>query len=216
MVGMTPLCQGSGMQNTTSQVLYQYWNDVRGARLAPRRFEIEPALFSAILPETFMIECEPGQGHRFRLAGTRIGEKLGYELRGRDFTDLLDGEDHVDLKPILEAVTQQGAVGLIDVDLPSISGRSARFEIIMLPLVHTEERITRMLGAISTVNHEPWLGSEQLIPGRIATSEVVWPDGRPFAVARQMAHANPFRSDFARSRLVRSQRRVFRVYEGGR
>lgn len=204
------------MQNTTSQVLYQYWNDVRGARIAPRRFEIEPARFSTILPETFVIECEEGVGYRFRLAGTRVGEKLGFELRGRDLLDLFDTRCHADIKPILQTVTQQGAVGLVDIDFPAPSGRTARFEIIVLPLVHTEERLTRLLGAISTLDHQPWLGSEPLQPGRLTASEIIWPDGRPHAVATRMAPQNPFRNDFARSRLVRNQRRVFRVYDGGR
>ena len=204
------------MQNTTSQVLYQYWNDVRGSRLAPRRFEIEPARFSAILPETFVIECEEGAGHRFRLAGTRVGDKLGFELRGRDFTDLFDPECRADIKPTLQAVTQRGAVAMFDIDMPAASGRRARFEIIVLPLVHTDERLTRILGAISTLDHQAWLGSEPLLPGRMVASEVIWPDGRPHAVAKRMSTQNLFRNDFARSRIVRDQRRVFRVYDGGR
>ncbi len=203
------------MQNTTSQVLYQYWNDVRGTRLAPRRFEIEPAQFATILPETFVIECEEGEGHRFRLAGTRVGEKLGFELRGRHFKDLFDARHHEDIKPLLQSITERGAVGLIDIELPAASGRVARFEMIVLPLIHTGECITRLLGAISTVDHQPWLGTEPLLAGRLVTSEIIWPDGRPYAVAQVMAHANPFRTDFARSRLVRHRRRVFRVYDGG-
>ncbi len=204
------------MQNTTSQVLYQYWNDVRGTRLAPRRFEIEPARFSAILPETFVVECEEGAGHRFRLAGTRVSEKLGFELRGRALTELFDPQCHADIKPIVQAVTQQGAVGLIDVDMPTASGRTARFEIIILPLVHTNERLTRILGAISTLDHQPWLGNEPLLPGRVVASEVIWPDGRPHAIASRMATQSPFRGDLARSRIVRDRRRIFRVYDGGR
>lgn len=204
------------MQNTTSQVLYQYWNDVRGARMAPRRFEIEPARFSAILAETFMIECELGEGHRFRLAGTRVGEKLGFELRGRDFTDLFAPEGHPDLKPLLGSITERGAVGVIDVNMPAASGRSARFELIVLPLIHTEDRITRLLGAISSRNHEPWLGEEPLLPGRIVACETIWPEGRPYAVAERMAPLNPFRNEFARARIVRNKRRIFRVFDGGR
>lgn len=204
------------MQNTTSQVLYKYWNEIRGARIAPRRFEIEPARFAGILAETFVVECEPGEGHRFRLAGTRVGEKLGFELRGREFIDLFDAVELQDLRPVLECITEQGAVGMITVDMPTASGRSARFEVILLPLVHTEDRITRLLGAISTCDHERWLGSEPLLPGRIAERGIIWPDGRPHAVAERMVDQNLFKQDVTLSRIVRSRRRVFRVYDGGR
>ena len=204
------------MQNTTSQLLYKYWNEVRGTRVAPRRFEIEPARFAAILAETFVVECEAGEGHRFRLAGTRVGEKLGFELRGREFRDLFDAEVPQDFRPFLDSITEQGAVGVITVDMATASGRSARFEVILLPLIHTEDRITRLLGAISTCDHEPWLGSEPLLPGRIAERGIIWPDGRPHAVAERMVQPSPFKQDFTLSRIVRSRRRMFRVYDGGR
>jgi hypothetical protein len=204
------------MQNTTSQVLFKYWNDIRGTRMAPRRFEVEPARFSAILPETFVVECEAGEGHKFRLAGTRVTEKLGFELRGRDFSALFDTEHHPEIKPFLDHVTQQGGVGVIVAEMPTEGGRKARFELIVLPLIHTEDRITRLLGAISTCNHEPWLGSEPIKPGRILSREIIWPDGRPHAVNERMMQANPFKQDFTLSRIVRARRRMFRVYDGGR
>jgi hypothetical protein len=204
------------MQNTTSQVLYKYWNEIRGTRVAPRRFEVEPARFAGILPETFVVECETGEGHRFRLAGTRIGERLGFELRGREFRDLFDSKDPLDFRRFLDSITGQGAVGVITLDMPAASGRTARFEMVLLPLIHTEDRITRLLGALSTCDHEPWLGSEPLLPGRLVSRGIIWPDGRPHAVAERMVQPSPFKQDFTLSRIVRSRRRLFRVYDGGR
>ena len=93
------------------------------------------------------------------------------------------------------------------------------FEVLVLPLIHTQERVTRLLGAISARTHEPWLGSEPTKPGRILERSVIWPEGRPHAVAERMAPPpaqSPFKYDFSRSRLVRLRRRQFRVYEGGR
>jgi hypothetical protein len=204
------------MQNTTSQILYKYWNEIRGSRMAPRRFEIEPARFAGILPETFVVECEAGEVPRFRLAGTRVSEKLGFELRGRAFRELFDDEEPLHLRPFLDSITEQGAVGVITVDMPTATGRTARFEVIVLPLIHTENRITRLLGAVSTRDHESWLGSEPLLPGRIAERGIIWPDGRPHAVAERMVQPAPFRDGIAASRIVRSRRRIFRVYDGGR
>ncbi|HWV83199.1 MAG TPA: PAS domain-containing protein [Hyphomicrobiaceae bacterium] len=207
------------MQNTTSQILYKYWNEIRGGRMAPRRFEIEPARFTAILPETFMVECEPGEVPRFRLTGTRVTEKLGVELRGHAFSDLFDAADEADLKPFLASIVNQGGVGVITIERTTPSGRNAVFEVLVLPLIHTAERVTRLLGTISARTHEPWLGSETTRPGRILERGVIWPEGRPHAVAERMAPPpaqSPFKYDFSRSRLVRLRRRQFRVYEGGR
>jgi len=206
------------MQNKTSQILYKYWNEIRGGRMAPRRFEIEPARFATILPETFVVECEHGDVPRFRLAGTRVTEKLGVELRGHAFSDLFDAAHHADLEPFLASIVDQGAVGLVMMERPTRSRRKALFEVLILPLIHTEERITRLLGAISARTHEPWLGSEATEPGRILERRIIWPDGRPHAIAERMApqEPSPFKYDLSRSRLVRMRRRQFRVYEGGR
>jgi hypothetical protein len=155
---------------------------------------------------------------RFRLAGTRVTEKLGIELRTRTFSSLFDPSEHDDLKPFLASIIERGGVGVITVEMTAASGRKALFEVLVLPLIHTDECVTRLLGAISPRGHEPWLGTEAVRPGRIAALDIIWPDGRPHAVAERMiaTEPSPFKYDFSRSRLVRSRRRQFRVYEGGR
>ena len=75
------------MQQPTSRQLYAYWDRVRNGRVAPRRFEIEPAKIATILPETFIVEDAGMLGYRFRLAGTKICEHFGRELRGADLLD---------------------------------------------------------------------------------------------------------------------------------
>ncbi len=205
------------MQNTTSQILYKYWNEIRGGRMAPRRFEIEPARFATILPETFMVECERGETARFRLTGTRVTEKLGVELRGHAFSELFDAADHADLKPFMTSIMEQGGVGLITMERTAPSDRKAVFEVLVLPLIHTDDCITRLLGAISARAHEPWLGSEPTTAGRVLDRAIVWPEGRPHAIAERMTPPpSPLKFDFSRYRLVRMRRRQFRVYEGGR
>ena len=44
------------MQQPTSSQLYAYWDHVRNGRVAPRRFEIEPSMIAAVLPETFIVD----------------------------------------------------------------------------------------------------------------------------------------------------------------
>jgi hypothetical protein len=72
------------MQQPTRLQLYAYWDRVRNGRFAPRRFEVEPAKIAALLPETFIAEGAGLLGCRFRLAGTKICEQFGRELRGAD------------------------------------------------------------------------------------------------------------------------------------
>lgn len=66
---------------------------MRNGRVAPRRFEIEPAKIADILREAFIAECTGLLGFRFRLAHTRICQQFGRELRGVDFLSLWSFQD---------------------------------------------------------------------------------------------------------------------------
>ena len=99
------------MRSKTGQILYAYWNEVRGDRLAPRRFEIEPSRIAPILSETFILERLDADTYRFRLAGTRIGEDFGFEFRGTNFLDGWMADDRITLIRHLQSLTVQGGVG---------------------------------------------------------------------------------------------------------
>ncbi len=86
------------MRDAVSQHLYTYWNEIRGSRLAPKRFEIEPSRISAILPDTFVLERIDTATSRFRLAGTRICEAFAAEFRGLNIMDMFGDEDRITLE----------------------------------------------------------------------------------------------------------------------
>src|SRR5947209_8169807 len=88
--------EGPRMKQRTSQIIYRYWNEVRGTRLAPTRLEIEPGRIAEVLSETFILENTDTGSYVFRLAGTRICDQFGHELRGRSFLDMAgDDSAHV-------------------------------------------------------------------------------------------------------------------------
>ena len=204
------------MRQRTSQILFAYWNEVRAGRLAPQRFDVEPARIASILPETFILECVNSHTFRYRLAGTRICEQLGYELRGSNFLDGWPEEDHITLERALATLVSQGAGLELVVEARPGRGAAARFELVLLPLLHTRQTVARIVGCISILQPEPaWLGSEPPTVRRIISSDLIWPDGRPHSVARAMARQSPFAPEMAGARIVQSARRTFRILDGG-
>src|SRR5262245_51420396 len=99
------------MQQPTIRQLYAYWDEIRNGRLAPRRFEIEPARIAALLPETFIAEGAGMLGIRFRLAGTKICEQFCRELRGVDFLNLWPAKDREALASLLRNILVDAGVG---------------------------------------------------------------------------------------------------------
>ena len=76
------------MKHPSTRELFDYWNNRRGSRPAPERSEIEPGAIRRVLADTFILGIDPGSGHPFRIAGTRVCAIFGRELKGMAFTDL--------------------------------------------------------------------------------------------------------------------------------
>jgi hypothetical protein len=192
------------MQQPTSRQLYAYWDGVRNGRIAPRRFEIEPAKIASLLPETFIAECAGLLGFRFRLAGTKICEQFGRELRGVDFLTLWEAEDRDAIATLVRNVLADGAVGHgIFKAYTNQAPRQASFELTLMPLIHTGQTVNRLLGAITAIDPPFWLGAEPLVRFGIVELHLHWPEGVPAFVADSGAE------------VVRLARRRFRVVEGG-
>ena len=203
------------MRHKTSQILFAYWNEVRAGRLAPRRFDIEPSRIADVLSDALILERVDFETFRFRLAGTRLCEHLGSDVRGSNMFDLFDEPGRITLERHCAAICKQGAVGVFTLaaDLPS--GVTAEFELVQLPLIHTNETIDRLLGAMS-----PLRALERIPAGtrwRLTESDLIWPDGRPHQIAGAMSlpTQTPFADHIRRARIVRVDRRQFRVYDGG-
>jgi hypothetical protein len=165
------------MQQPTTRQLYAYWDHVRNGRVAPRRFEIEPSMIAAMLPETFIVEGSGALGYRFRLAGTRICEQFGRELRGADLLNLWEGADRDAVASLLRNVVADGVVGQGRFTAYSGTNRPANFEFVLLPLIHTGDTINRVLGAITAIEPPFWLGAEPLLRQEIVELNLYRPDG---------------------------------------
>ncbi len=172
------------MQQPTSRQLYAYWDRLRNGRVAPRRFEIEPAKIATLLPETFIVEDAGMLGYRFRLAGTKICEQFGRELRGADLLGLWDVKDRAAVTSLLRNVFTDAAAGYGSFRAYASDRRQARFELVLLPLIHTGDAINRVLGAITAIDPPFWLGAEPLLRQELVELNLHWPDGVPAFMAQ--------------------------------
>ena len=203
------------MKQKTSQVLFDYWNDVRDGRAAPRRFEIEPNRIGSILPETFILERIDSLTFRFRLAGTRICEQFGREFRGSNFLDMWGDSDRITLERQFMTMCKDNAVGISTFIATSSQSKQVQFEIIVLPLFHTRPVVTRFLGAVSAIEPPHWLGADPLRSQSLISYETIWPDGQRPVQPKDLFRHNLEAADPSNGRIVRHNRRQFRVYEGG-
>ena len=203
------------MKQKINQTLYAYWNEVRQDRAAPRRFEIEPSQIASILPHTFILERVDSETFRYRLAGTGLCETFGQELRDTNFLSSWSGDDKAAVERLLASVTLHCGAGVLEFEAEGASSGTLGFETILLPLVHTRDSVDRVLGAVCPTARTDWSGSEAMSNWALKSSDVIWPNGRPQPMIDALHRQVPFLPHIRKARIVRSERRQFRVYDGG-
>ncbi len=204
------------MKQRTLLTLYGYWNQVRAGRMAPRRLEIEPSRIAGILAETFMLERVDQSTYPYRLAGTRLCELLGKELRGTNFLGSWNQDDRPTLERLLASVCDQGAVVILTADSGTDARHRVETETILLPLLHAGSTVGRIIGATSAASTPHWLQGEGAVKHRLLRHELVWPDGRPHSVIERSGKQAPFLAQSPNARAANALRRQFRVVNGGR
>ena len=65
------------------QALLDYWLEKRGPRRCPDKSDIDPTEIGGLLPDVILLDAAPEGGtFRYRLAGSRVTQMVGREMRG--------------------------------------------------------------------------------------------------------------------------------------
>lgn len=80
--------------HATLSALLLYWQEKRGARRMPARHDIDPIeMDKRLLPHLMLCElAEHGNIVRFRLVGTSLAKRLGFDPTGQRLADLPKGD----------------------------------------------------------------------------------------------------------------------------
>lgn len=150
------------MRQKKSIETFNYWNDLRGRDDAPLRTHIDPASLLHLLSELFILEAMPSGSLVVRLAGTRICDFFGREIRTRDFASLWGGTHAREPVEIAGGVIAYAAPALLNATGFTASGRHVSFEMLLLPLRSPNGVCERLLGCLVPAANPAWLGGEPL------------------------------------------------------
>ncbi|ANL28058.1 PAS domain-containing protein [Rhizobium phaseoli] len=145
------------MRVQTTIEIFDYWNRIRGAADAPLKSQVEPSAVPHLLQSLFILEAREDGDIVFRLAGTRICDLFGRDLRGERFSSLWAHGQHADIERTAIGVMDHAMPALFNTTGYSIVGHQASFEIIMMPLRSSNGACDRVLGAIAPVAAASWL-----------------------------------------------------------
>jgi len=175
------------MQQHSTRLLYQYWNEIRGARSAPDRRDVDPTRIREALSSTFILESDDGLDFTFRLAGSHVCSSYCRELKSRRFSGLWTPRDQDALDTLVRAVTEDHAAALVTFNGMTDKNETLAFEMILLPLRHNGVTNARVLGAMTATDAPFWLGVRPIVSQRITGLRLIWPDDHRETARREFA-----------------------------
>ena len=164
------------MQKKSSKLLFAYWNNLRGARSAPDRRDLDPTQIRDALAYTFILQAEETGSYHFRLAGSHLCSSYCRELKTRSFSELWQARDTDAIETLIRAVTDDHAVALVTFQGTTVTGQSTKFETILMPLRHNGSTSARILGAMTALDEPYWLGTQPIVEQKITGLRLIWPD----------------------------------------
>ena len=75
--------------------------------------------------------------------------------------------DRAAIAASLTSTCEQGAVTLLTIEAGADTARRVQLEVIMLPLMHANNTMDRVIGAMSVLTSPHWLGYEHLTTKRL-------------------------------------------------
>lgn len=137
------------MQDPIIVDLLSYWESLRAGRVAPLRSEIDPREITGSLENTFVLEYNNSLDVRFRLAGIKLCELMGMELRGMPARALIELGHRDELSRIVDDMIKDPKI--VELQLCSNANKgSLRARMLLLPMQDQKGQIARILGCMTT------------------------------------------------------------------
>ena len=136
------------IQSPVLRRLYAYWDERRRGRLMPARRDLDPLDFSFALGHVLLIDVlENPRRFRFRLHGSELVSRAGYDMTGKMVDELPDPENRsVLLRRCRELVNTRQPYAQRSERI--VDDRMMRYEVVWMPLSDDGERVTMLFGAL--------------------------------------------------------------------
>lgn len=199
------------MKHRKTKELYEYWNQLRGNRVAPKRSALDPQAIAQLLGDIFILERRNSVEYAFRLAGTRLCSAFGREMRDVNLPGLWTGADRENMETLLYSVTEDASAAIVGLESVSAKGNKLPMEMILLPLFQDNGRLNRVLGGLVPLKTAYWIGVDPLVDHAIKSLRLIMPEKLHEREALSMVSSA---QGFGRATPRRSTANL-RVIEGG-
>jgi hypothetical protein len=174
------------MKHKNSHLLVGYWSRIRNGRDVPDQTDIDPRAIKRLLPYVFILDAENPARPIYRLAGTAMCERFGFELKGTGFLAHWEAQSGMALGSLLQqALWLKQPVCLTSIGATADCGM-VELETILLPIKFGESGPTRFMGMIQILSDITQLHGRPIAFQRLAASQIIREDD-----PRTIQNSNP-------------------------
>jgi hypothetical protein len=168
------------MKHRNSHLLVGYWSRIRRGRDVPDQTDIDPRAIKRMLSHAFILEARDATRPSYRLAGTWLCERFGFELKGTSFLTTWDSPSH---KPVVHLLEQSLALKQ-PVCIKSVGSTAScamiEMETVLAPLSFGQAAPVRFLGMVQFLGDYGALIGKPIAFQRLVSSKLVRED-EPFS-----------------------------------
>ncbi len=164
------------MKHKNSHLLVGYWSRIRKGRDVPDQTDLDPRAIKRMLPYVFLLDAEDPSRPIYRLAGTALCERFGFELKGTGFLAHWEAQSSVALTSLLrQALRLKQPVCLTSIGASADCGM-VELETVLAPVTFGPGAPTRFIGMIQILSDASQLHGRPIAFQRLAASQLIRED----------------------------------------
>lgn len=164
------------MKHKNSHLLVGYWSLLRAGRDVPDQADIDPRAIKRLLSYTFILDCEVPSRPVYRLAGTALCERFGFELKGTGFLAHWESKSGLSLASLLrQALKQRKPLCLSSIAATADDGM-VELETVLTPVSFNGGEPTRFFGMVQMLSDPTPLLGRAIAYERLIASHFIQED----------------------------------------
>jgi hypothetical protein len=163
------------LAHPNSHLLTRHWNSLRRHGAVPDQTDVDPRAIKLLLPFIFILDAEDCARPFYRLAGTAVCRRYGFELKGTDFFAPWDRSSASTIEGLLRESLKLKQPVCLSANAASADRGTIVLEIVLAPLSFAGAT-TRFLALSQVLSDSNALGGKPVVRQRLAAAQFICDD----------------------------------------
>ena len=166
------------MKHKNSHLLVGYWSRLRKGREVPDQTDIDPRAIKRFLSYTFILDYENPGRPVYRLAGTGLCERFGFELKGTSFLGHWESQSTASLVSLLRQAMKSRQPVCLSSIAATVDGGMVELETVLTPVSMNGGEPNRFFGMVQVLSDPAPLLGRAIAYQRLIGSQMI-EEGEP-------------------------------------